>query len=700
MSEMIKDYEIVKELGRGSYAVAYLVSKTISDLTKEYYVIKQINLEGMTTEEKDTLKNEANILSKIKSEFVVKFYESFEENNCYNIVMEYCEGGDLEQLLIERKKIPLNENFIWKVFIQIVIGLGEIHKMNILHRDIKTSNIFLTKNNDVKIGDLGIAKQLIKQRYANTLIGTPYYLSPEICKEKPYNEKSDIWALGCILYELCTFEHPFDADNQIALIKKILNSKPKPISNIFDINFNKIIMKLLQKDMSRRPSCQIILKDEYLMKKAKELKLYKKYQKLIEYNFSLNKPKKTSRITNFFTIDNNNKNINTKKRPISNRNCRNNNIIFNNNHINKHINVNPFLNKNNEQKKKPIIKNKSKKKIIPEKKEKNLLIDTLDRSTNRFKMAENIPISINKEVSKINDNLIKITPDKEDNIKKMNYRDIFNSNNDLLKLSSNQSNQDSLNKMLTDFEQYQVKDFSNNSPNPIESEEKVQNNEKNSDIKSSYFHIYNNNDNISNNKKEDNYLSESEEEEIDSNKKEYDESENENKNEVENVTVKIYNIDNDYYNSPPNKKEGTESNNINDKKMKILNNKENNYYISNMKNNENQNEIKNEIKKVDINDSNNNNNCKNKSNKNIDENTNNLIKKIQKELVELIGIQDYFDIMKNLISNDNKSEDKINKNFEILNNKYESSKTEKIKQLFSRMSSLINSIQQKTDINK
>ena len=697
---MIKDYEIVKELGRGSYAKAYLVSKTISDLNKEYYVVKQINLEGMSIEEKNTFKNEANILSKIKSEFVVKFYESFEENNCYNIVMEYCGGGDLEQLLIERKKIPLNENFIWKVFIQIVIGLGELHKMNILHRDIKTSNIFLTKNNDVKIGDLGIAKELIQKRYASTLIGTPYYLSPEICKEKPYNEKSDIWALGCILYELCTFEHPFDANNQIALIKKILTSKPKPISITFDVNFNKIVMKLLQKDMSKRPSCQIILKDEYLMKKAKELKLYKKYQKLIEYNFSLNKPKKTSRITNFFTIENNTKNINTKNRPISNRNFLNKNILSNNNHLNKKINnINPFLNINNDQKKKQIIKNKSKKKIIPEQKEKIIFIDTLDRSTNRFKMAENIPIPFNKEISKINNDPIKITPVKEDNKKKMNHRDIFNSNNDLLKLSSNQSNQESLNKMLTDFEQYQVKGFSN-SPNQLDSEEKNKNNEKNSDIKSSYFHIYNNNDNISNNKKEDNYISESEEE-IDSNKKEYDESDNENKNEVENVTVKIlYNIDNSYYKSPSSTKESKESNSINDRKMKILNNKENNYYISNMGENENQNEIKNELKKEEIIASNNNNNLKNNPNKNIDENINNLIKKTQKELVELIGTQDYFDIMENLINNDNKKENEINKKFEILNSKYEPSKIEKIKQLYSRMSSLVNNIQPKIDINK
>ena len=628
---MIKDYEIVKELGKGTYATAYLVSKTISDSTKEYYVIKQINLECMSIKEQDTFKNEANLLSKIKSEFVVKFYESFEENNFYNIVIEYCEGGDLEQLLIERKKIPLNENFIWKVFIQIVIGLGEIHKMNILHRDIKTSNIFLTKNNDVKIGDLGIAKQLIKKRYTNTLIGTPYYLSPEICKEKPYNEKSDIWALGCVLYELCTFGHPFEADNQIALIKKILTSKPKSISNIFDNNFNKILMKLLQKEMNKRPSCQIILKDEYVMKKAKDLKLYKKYQKLIEYNFSQNKQKKSGRINNLFTLENNNKGINTKNRPTSNRSCKNKKNLFNNKHINKQMNnINPFLYGNNDKEKKPIIKNKSKKIIIPNQKEKNIFIDTLDKNINRFKMPENIPMPYYKEVSKIDDDQIKITPVKENNIKKINYRDIFNSKNNSINLSSNQTIQESLNKMLTDFEQYQVEDFINNSPNQSDSKEKNKKNEKNSDIKY-YFHIYNNED-IINNIKENNYLSESDEE-IESNKKEYDKSENEDENEDEKVTVKIlYNIDNNYYKSPLCKKENKGSNSKNNEKFKILYDKENNYYKSNMRSNENQNEIKNEIKKVEISDLNNkdNSNFKNYLNKNSVENNKNLIKKYKK----------------------------------------------------------------------
>ncbi len=112
--------------------------------------------------------------------------------------MEYCEGGDLDKYLRKNKDSPLEEDIVWKFFIQISLGVYALHKKKILHRDLKTLNIFLTKDNQVKIGDLGVAKSLVNTNYASTFIGTPYYLSPEICDEKPYNEKSDVWALGCI----------------------------------------------------------------------------------------------------------------------------------------------------------------------------------------------------------------------------------------------------------------------------------------------------------------------------------------------------------------------------------------------------------------------------------------------------------------------------------------------------------------------
>jgi NIMA (never in mitosis gene a)-related kinase len=177
--------------------------------------------------------------------------------------MEYCDGGDLANYLNIQMKTGRNltEEKIWKFFIQISLGLLYIHNKKILHRDLKTLNIFLTKDDKVRIGDLGVAKVLSQTDFARTFVGTPYYLSPEICEEKPYNEKSDVWALGCILYEMATFKHPFNASNQGALILKILKGKYEPITNKeFSTDLKKMIDILLEKNYYKRPSMSEIVK--------------------------------------------------------------------------------------------------------------------------------------------------------------------------------------------------------------------------------------------------------------------------------------------------------------------------------------------------------------------------------------------------------------------------------------------------------
>ena len=135
------------------------------------------------------------------------------------------------------------------------LGLQYLHVNKILHRDIKTINMFLAKDDMIKIGDLGVAKQLNQTaNFAYTIVGTPYYLSPELCEEKPYNNKSDIWSLGCVLYELCTLKHPFEAQNQAALILKIVRSKYTPIGTNYSKSLQELVTLLLLKDYKKRPN--------------------------------------------------------------------------------------------------------------------------------------------------------------------------------------------------------------------------------------------------------------------------------------------------------------------------------------------------------------------------------------------------------------------------------------------------------------
>ena len=284
---MIRDYVIKERLGTGSFGVVYKVLKKSNN---NIYVIKQIPLLGLTSQQINDVKLEARILSSVRSPYIVKYYESFEENNYLNIVMEYCDGGDLCEFINKNKKTKylLKEDLIWRIFIKITIGLATLHKSKILHRDLKTLNIFLNKNLDIKIGDFGVAKILTKTGFAKTIIGTPYYLSPELCDEQPYNDKSDVWALGCILYELSTYKHPFNAKCQASLVLKILQSKPEPIHKYYSEHLQKLIYLILDKNHLTRPSCNDILNLPFVIEKAKKLGLYDKI-KLVYPQKSLNK---------------------------------------------------------------------------------------------------------------------------------------------------------------------------------------------------------------------------------------------------------------------------------------------------------------------------------------------------------------------------------------------------------------------------
>lgn len=142
----------------------------------------------------------------------------------------------------------LREDKIWTFFIQACLGIQYLHTRKILHRDIKTMNLFLTKSEQIKIGDLGVAKTMQTQNFAHTIVGTPYYLSPELCEEKPYNHKSDIWSLGCVLYELCTGKHPFNGANQGALIMRIVRGKFDPIPTSYSADLSGLVNKMLQTD--------------------------------------------------------------------------------------------------------------------------------------------------------------------------------------------------------------------------------------------------------------------------------------------------------------------------------------------------------------------------------------------------------------------------------------------------------------------
>ncbi|KAF8785571.1 Serine/threonine-protein kinase Nek1 like protein [Argiope bruennichi] len=221
-------YDKERIIGSGTFGNVWLVK---SRLSRHSYVLKEIDLRSLSETDREHSLNEVKILSRCKHKHIIRYKEAvIESDETLSIVMEYAEGGDLHSTILKQRGVPFNEHRVITWFIQICLALQYIHYQNILHRDLKSQNIFLTRNKMVKVGDFGIARVLKNpEELAKTAIGTPYYLSPEICQRKPYNHKSDIWALGCILFEMAALEHAFQAVDFLHLVALILRGKRKEL---------------------------------------------------------------------------------------------------------------------------------------------------------------------------------------------------------------------------------------------------------------------------------------------------------------------------------------------------------------------------------------------------------------------------------------------------------------------------------------
>ncbi|NXO55282.1 NEK1 kinase, partial [Aramus guarauna] len=261
-------YIKVRKIGEGSFGKAILVKAKENG---QQYVIKEINISKMSNKEREESRREVAVLANMKHPNIVLYRESFEENGCLYIVMDYCEGGDLFKKINAQKGVLFSEDQILDWFVQICLALKHIHDRKILHRDIKSQNIFLTKDGTIQLGDFGIARVLNSTaELARTCIGTPYYLSPEICQNKPYNNKSDIWALGCVLYEMCTLKHAFEAGNMKNLVLKIISGPFPPVSMHYSYDLRNLLSQLFKRNPRNRPSVNSILEKSFIAKRVEK----------------------------------------------------------------------------------------------------------------------------------------------------------------------------------------------------------------------------------------------------------------------------------------------------------------------------------------------------------------------------------------------------------------------------------------------
>ena len=270
----MENFKIIDKIGEGAYSTVYTVRRIEDGIL---YALKKVKIQSLSQKEKQNALNEVRILASVNSPFVISYKESFidETDQTLCIIMEYADEGDLFQKITLYKKLhtTFDENDVWKIFIQITKGLHDLHEYNILHRDLKSANVFLFRDGTAKLGDLNVSK-ISFRGLGCTQTGTPYYASPEVWKDNPYDLKSDIWRLGCLCYELLMLKTPFRAESMEALYRKVMKGKYPEINKKYSNKFDNVISYMLQLKPENRPNTQQILNMPEIQQKIIELNIY------------------------------------------------------------------------------------------------------------------------------------------------------------------------------------------------------------------------------------------------------------------------------------------------------------------------------------------------------------------------------------------------------------------------------------------
>lgn len=287
----LSNYEIIEEIGQGMFSIVYKVREKLSG---EFYAMKKIEYDRLKPKEKDYAKAEIRILKKISHPNIIKFKDSFFENSFLYIVMELAQEGDLQKRISEYSDTGkrFSTSTILNYAYQLTQGLQALHSNQIIHRDIKPANIFLMGNDLIKIGDFNVGK-FNSENLLHTKVGTPLIMSPELFNGKQYDLKTDIWSLGCVIYEMATLHTLIEAESEAALYVKIHKIK---VSIQGERDLEAFVRSLVKFRPEKRPTCIEIL----------ALKIFEKFNKMSpsksEMSRRENKSKTTIRVPSLVNI--------------------------------------------------------------------------------------------------------------------------------------------------------------------------------------------------------------------------------------------------------------------------------------------------------------------------------------------------------------------------------------------------------------
>ena len=259
-------YVMKKQLGQGSFGVTWKVEQA---KTGKILAAKVMDTNSMTPKDRGFVANEVRCLARCNHPNIISHHLSEDFDGMLVIIMEYADGGDLYKQIKVRQQGNkyFKEHEVLFILVQLCLALQHIHAKKMMHRDLKTANVLLTSSGIVKIGDFGFSRQYedsLSKDVGTTFCGTPYYLSPELWKREPYSKKSEMWALGVVLYEIMSLKRPFKANSMKELMNNIVTATYDAPPEIYSADLRNIVTSLLSLDPAKRPSLKELFANPYI----------------------------------------------------------------------------------------------------------------------------------------------------------------------------------------------------------------------------------------------------------------------------------------------------------------------------------------------------------------------------------------------------------------------------------------------------